>query len=278
MPLSFACMQIIKKGEKTKILFVLLLLLLLRTMVSKWQLILLSLVPCSLKAIQLEEALLFDMFPSPSNECLNNNAGSGSTTFTFEHSPSLSYWHSLSEPHEQTNFLAEMTSISNDANKSWKMRIGQSGNFYSFRGAYGEAVPPQFHVDAPFIDEIPQLVAVDQSQNGAGGYAYFIHQSGVYTKDSPYVTNDNPFYSPSIAKVCKDRTCVFASWGQQAHLKTVFKGAALYYTMYTDCGEGVFEFSQIIHNMAESGDVLSYLVSVVCTIKENKCYESFFCV
>jgi len=77
-------------------------------------------------------------------------------------------------------------------------------------------------------------------------------------KDSPY-TDNNPFFSPSIAKFCKDRTCVFASWGQQAHLATIHKGVALYYTMYTDCGNGVIEFSQIIHNAADNGDDLSYL-------------------
>ena len=66
-----------------------------------------------------------------------------------------------------------------NANKSWSLRVGRGGNIYSYIGAYGEVIPPQFHVDAPYIDEVWQSVAVDTSQNyqGENGKGWFIHQA-----------------------------------------------------------------------------------------------------
>ena len=56
--------------------------------------------------------------------------------------------------HEEDVFLAEMVHNDTDANKSWSLRVGHGGNIYSYIGAYGEVIPPQFHVDAPYIDEV----------------------------------------------------------------------------------------------------------------------------
>lgn len=88
-------------------------------------------------SVQLDEALLFDMFPQPSDACLSRHEidpEETQTSYTFTHSTSESSWHQNAEPYEQQNFLAEMTSASNDSDRSWKIRIGQSGNMYSLRG------------------------------------------------------------------------------------------------------------------------------------------------
>lgn len=84
-------------------------------------------------SLDLEEALLFDMFPPPSEACINNS-DNPETSYTFNHSPSQSYWDPMAQPYEDQIFLAEMSSVNDDENRTWVMRIGQSGNMYSFRG------------------------------------------------------------------------------------------------------------------------------------------------
>ena len=62
-------------------------------------------------------------------------------------------------------------------NQTWTFRVGSGGNIYSFIGAYGEAIPPQRHDDAPWIDEIWQCVTVDVTKPRKP-YTYDIHQAG----------------------------------------------------------------------------------------------------
>lgn len=131
---------------------------------------------------------------------------------------------------------------------------------YSFLGAFGEAVPPQYHHLGPFVDEVWQQVAVDLSKNKKGS-AYFIHQAGTYQKDEGLVAE--PFFSPNVAKYCADGSCGFVSWGQHAHVPTIHQSGLLYYTRYRDCGKGVVEVTWMMHNTAPTatfqGDTLSYL-------------------
>lgn len=132
--------------------------------------------PIKVKTLpQLDEALLLDLFPPPSETCINH--ASPNTYSTFTHTPSESFWWQSSERFEEMNFLAQISSI-DEANQhqSWKMRISQAGNIYSFRSGFGEAVPPQSVHQAPWIDEIPQMVSVDQNKNRYSGKKYFIHQ------------------------------------------------------------------------------------------------------
>jgi len=127
------------------------------------------------------------------------------------------------------------------------------------KGAYSEAVPPQSHHNAPFIDEVWQIVSVNRGKNSKTN-PNFIHQAGIYTKDGNFTKN--PFYSPSIASYCsnKDKSCYFGSWGQQAHVPTIHKSDILYFNKYRDCGDGVMELISVIHNAANSsGDSIDYL-------------------
>ena len=155
--------------------------------------------------------------------------------------------------HEEDVFLAEMGhKDTNDANKSWSLRVGSGGNIYSYIGAYGEVIPPQYHDNGPFVDEVWQTVAVDTTVNNpAAGKSWFIHQAGTYEKDDG-VLGDDPFFSPNTVKYCdkEKRECGFASWGQQAHTPTQFQSHVLYYTRFKDCGNGVLETVWGFHNMA----------------------------
>jgi len=111
--------------------------------------------------------------------------------------------------HEEDVFLAQMThNDSNNPNNTYTIRVGLGGNIYSYIGAYGEVIPPQYHQDAPFVDEVWQMVAVDGSQN-TGASPYFVHQAGTYQRYPEL--HDEPFYSPNTAKYCDDelRECGF---------------------------------------------------------------------
>ena len=170
-------------------------------------------------------------------------------------SSTASGWHS--SKHEQAAFLAEMVhEDSTNSNHTWRMRVGPSGNINSFIGPYGEAMPPQKHDKAPWIDEVWQMVAVGTTTNNLPPYnkAYFIHQAGTYQKDSTTITD--PFHSPTVAKRCRlgngstGQSCSFAAWGQHAHVPTPFVSTLIYYTRYRDCGGGVLEVTYAMHNSA----------------------------
>jgi len=129
---------------------------------------------------------------------------------------------------------------------------------YSYVGPFGEAVPPQYHDRAPWIDEVWQTVAVVASKN-VDPHKYSIHQAGAYMRDAPAL--DTPYFSPSIARHCTGRECSFATWGTQAHTPTTHKSAAIYMNRYRDCGDGVLEVSSVLHNFepAEGGDTWTSL-------------------
>lgn len=128
----------------------------------------------------------------------------------------------------------------------------------------GETVPPQNHDKAPWVDEVWQSVSVDQNLNGPGA-PYFIHQAGVYQKDSDYTNGvsleEVPFYSPSLGKYCKDSSseCGFSSWGQHAHVPTEYESGVIYMDRYKDCGDGVMEYTTLRHVNVGNTDKMDYL-------------------
>ena len=76
---------------------------------------------------------------------------------------------------------------------------------------------------------------------------HFLHQAGAYQWDGIYT--DVPFFSPSLAKSCVGNTCMFASWGTSAHVDegTPFTSSLITINMYTNCGGGVIEHTQMMH-------------------------------
>lgn len=146
-------------------------------------------------------------------------------------------------------------------NRTWKIRFGTGGNIYSFVSVIGELMPPQHHKSAPFIDEVWQTVTIDNilNQREKESTAYYIHQAGLYQYES--ILEKQPFYSPNLIKRCRDRECVFISWTQQAHGPGMtFKSKALSYNRYLDCGDGIVEVTNLIHNWNDPGkDVFNWL-------------------
>ena len=116
----------------------------------------------------------------------------------------------------------------------------------------GETIPPQWHQDAPWIDEVVQSVSVNNKLNGKAGAcngqncpAYFLHGAGTYQRDAPYT--DVPFFNPSVASTCKDDTCIFAAWGQHAHVPTIFTSPVIFFNKYTNCGNGIIEHTEMVY-------------------------------
>jgi len=192
----------------------------------------------------LDAVLLRDIMPSRGSKCeAGANSYTGQTSsYTFQHYRSPAYWDPTAAPFEPQVFQAEMSNVNAaDPDKSWTIRVGSGGNIYSFRGPFFEAIPPQYHTDGEWVDEVTQSVAVNLAQNGDSDY--YMHQAGIYTKDGPHT--DQPFFSPSIAKHCSDKECFFASWGQQAHTPTKHISNTIYFNGYRDCGDGIIEFTTI---------------------------------
>ena len=201
---------------------------------------------------ELDKAILNDIIQSyPTHEPTQCNTPeqAATTSFSFTWPGNIQSMNNAYVPFEQGNFQALM--LHNDAgNRSWSIRIGTGGNVYSliYPDAHGETVPPQENVDAPWIDEVRQSVAVHRYLNVNKNC--FIHQAGAYQRDSPY-TNPTaggaPFHSPSLAKHCEGNSCTFASWGTQAHVPNKFTSPIIFINKYTNCGNGIIEHTQIIH-------------------------------
>jgi len=208
----------------------------------------------------LQEEIIKDMMPGSSGKCSGQPMNS---TYAFESSQAESQWNPQFVQYEEDLFLAKMQHIDNNFNRSWTIRFGQAGNIYSFVGPMGETVPPQDHNNAPWVDEVWQAV----QPLGPGGdndddpntNVYFIHEAGTYQRDGAYTAK--PFYSPTLGSYCneEDGECGFASWGQQAHVATPWKSPMLYLNRYINCGNGVFEYTSLRHNIVGSSDTVGYM-------------------
>eukprot|EP00586_Coscinodiscus_wailesii_P003225 CAMPEP_0172489832 /NCGR_PEP_ID=MMETSP1066-20121228/20062_1 /TAXON_ID=671091 /ORGANISM="Coscinodiscus wailesii, Strain CCMP2513" /LENGTH=1635 /DNA_ID=CAMNT_0013257969 /DNA_START=104 /DNA_END=5012 /DNA_ORIENTATION=+ len=200
----------------------------------------------------LEEVLLTDIFgdvilDETEDRCNPKNA-TGNFSFTFELNPP--YFDDRFQSREETLFLAEIShNSSTDPSQSWRVRVGKGGNIYSYVSAIGEAMPPNSKDGQYMVDEVWQTVAVDSDMNRNAHGHYFMHQAGVYQKDAPY-TDEPFFFSPSLAHWCdvERRECRFASWGQHAWTPTKYVSKAIYVNRYRDCGDGVMEFTSVVHN------------------------------
>jgi len=144
----------------------------------------------------------------------------------------------------------------------YDLRVGRGGQIYSLRGLFGESVPPQVHDGAPWIDEVWQIVSVSRARNNAERFpgrraplAYFIHGSGIYLRDPK---RTDPFYCPMLASAWDPGRCRYGvlTWGQHAHVPTVYRSGALYYTVFRALGDGVIEVVYAVHNFGR--DTLDY--------------------
>lgn len=68
-----------------------------------------------------------------------------------------------------------------------------------------------------------------------------------------------PFYSPNLALDCSGNYCSTINWGQQAHVPTHHDSPLLYYTRYTDCGNGIIQYDMAMHHFGQvPSDIYSY--------------------
>ena len=86
------------------------------------------------------DSLLSNMFFQSNLNSLDTNGYS----FSFTHSPSTSTWSIDSFPESVVYHSDFSYDDLLDTNKSYKIRIGKGGQLYSFDGAFGESVPPQW--------------------------------------------------------------------------------------------------------------------------------------
>jgi len=202
-----------------------------------------------------------------------SNIDSNGFEFKKTYSVSPSIWAVDSFP-ENVVFNAQLSYInSQDTSQSYSIRIGKGGQLYSFRGIFGESVPPQWRPInwvqpsygggtsyAPWVDEVWQMVAVDGALNNTPDSSYFIHQAGVYLKTP---SQNKPFYSPLIASYYDSTNMSFTTvnWGQQAHTEDLLninhKSHLLYYTTYTNKGAGIIQVDNMIYNFGN--DNISFL-------------------
>ena len=102
----------------------------------------------------LQRALLEDLIPAGSGSCTAGSTGPNAFTFDYVSNDATSDWDAMSKEFEDDAFLAEFSHVDANAAQSWKIRVGHGGGVNSFVGAYGEAMPPQKHAKAPWIDEV----------------------------------------------------------------------------------------------------------------------------
>jgi len=210
-------------------------------------------------------------------------------SFTKEHSPSTSFWAIDSFP-ENLVFQAQMNYESSfDTNESYQIRIGKGGHIYSFVGAFGESIPPQWRPEAwvkpsygggtsyaPWVDEVWQLVCVNSQLNSPPDSSYFIHQSGVYLKTPE---QSEPFYSPVVAEYYSEagNSYSIVNWGQQAHtedlVNTGYRSGLLYYTKYTSIGKGIIQVENMIYNFGQ--DEITFL-NAPWGLVRNSSLDHFF--
>lgn len=217
----------------------------------------------------------FGFMPLPDD---NIQRPTATAAFSREFVSSGSKWDK--EADEREVFFARLWH-QQEPDRSWDVRFGRAGQIYSFRGPFGESIPPQTHPwmlrekvrnMSVWMDEVWQGVAVCSAkqnhdklyrpgskaapQNLITAMKYFIHQSGVYLRDP---TLKRPLYSPMLASHWDERTKTFSTitWGQQANPPSLHESAALFYTRYRDCGDGVLEVTYGLYNFGD--DWLDYL-------------------
>ncbi|MBP0905409.1 T9SS type A sorting domain-containing protein [Mariniflexile gromovii] len=195
-----------------------------------------------------QDNAFFKFIPSIDyNSILEQN---GTTNFTTSYSPSGSYWLDPTEADEQHVYLAKLEHQASTPENSWQLRIGQGGQIYSFKSAYGEGIPPQSKEHSTWNDEVWQPVSVSTLNNRDFTSAfYFIHGAGAYNNDGIEKT----WYSPLMASYYDafDKSYAVTNWGAQAHIPSLYKSEILYTTKYREIGEGVLEVTYFIQNFGD---------------------------
>lgn len=218
---------------------------------------------------------LLDVFPPSVAEVPAGERGE--TTITRDYAPSGSVWAEGLD--ERQVFLAQLAH-SQGRDDSFALRVGQGGQIYSLRGAFGESVPPSWR-DArdersPWNDEVWQFVAVCTRYNGidpllkAGRVpddlparwkalpyktSLFIHNSGAYIPGESAVQS---LYCPLLAfeADAEARTIRTLNWGLVPQVRTIHRSPILYSCQTRDVGDGIIELTWVVHNFSTRDDIV----------------------
>ena len=218
---------------------------------------------------------LLDVFPPSAAEA--PAAERGETTITIDYAPSGSVWADGLD--ERQVFLAQLAH-EKGKDDSFALRVGQGGQIYSLRGAFGESVPPSWRDSrrerSPWNDEVWQFVAVCGRYNGidpllrAGKVSddvqarwktlpyktsFFIHNSGAYIPGESAVQS---LYCPLLAfeADAAARTVRTLNWGLVPQVRTIHRSPILYSCQTRDVGDGVVELTWVVHNFSPRNDVV----------------------
>jgi len=133
----------------------------------------------------LDKAILDDIIESydthePTTCNTTDQASTTSFSFTWPGTNTQSSWNTDFTGYEQGLFQAIMSYNDPTGNRSWSIRIGSGGNMYSiiYPDLFGEIIPPQKHENAPWIDEVHQMVATAQALNFVPTNPNYMHQAG----------------------------------------------------------------------------------------------------
>lgn len=148
---------------------------------------------------------------------------------------------------EKSVYDALLRDIGPPGQKQWEIGIGKAGQLYSWRGPWGEAVPPQF---MPWTDEVWQAASLSfEIQNlsvrlnslGSGAIGNGYYQAGATSCQYPPVSDT--FYSPVLARWfdAKDNAYYVLNWYLAPSSPTLFKHEMFIYTRYKYLGDGVLE-------------------------------------
>lgn len=215
-----------------------------------------------------------------------NHTETSGYSFNGFYSNSGSFWQ-LDWP--ETYVFDKLIAYNDPSNpdKSYQMRLGKGGQIYSFKSAFGEALPPQYRRSyneagsalldqpisnpvkshygnwAPWNDEVWQIVASDQIDelNGTKA-AQNIHQAGPYMNNYNTRASDltkEPFYSPLVQSYfdASNQSYTSVYWGQSedpsyvynpTNLSDPFRPSVLIYQRYKNLGDGVIQVDFMVFN------------------------------
>lgn len=214
---------------------------------------------------------ILDVFPASQRE--GESERHPTTTISSEWRPTnpVDQWDERLD--ESRVFLAELASTTNGL--PFQVRIGQGGQIYSLRIDGQQTVPPSWRPTdqpiSPWNDEVWQFVAACKQLNGLNAIqqlgplpettiqqiqecpfatSYFVHQSGTYATDKH---DGQHLYCPRLASdFDRQRGQVrMLHWGLVPQLRTLHRSPLLIYSQLQLVGEGVLEWTWVVHHFGE---------------------------
>lgn len=159
---------------------------------------------------------------------------------------------------ESSVYHALLQKRSENGEEDWEVGISKGGQLYSWRGPWGEALPPQF---IPWHDDIWQATAfsteveerrreLEQVDKGHSGGS-FVHGAGTFTTLNPPASI--MFSSPLLARwySAEENAYYVVNWGQCPSMPTVYEHKILFYSRYKYIGQGVLEVTNAVYNFGD---------------------------